>query len=259
VYDPTNDVYDPTNEINPPYVCKPVQTGTWQEVSSNGWNLLPDRLGIIITVDDPETWNIGKPPNGVAPNGKPWPYPDGKVRGISAAVTLNDAPATKVFVLRLTTVIEGDFGLDTHAKRRDASPLSFTVQRRVDATDHFHYDLIDASSAYFPPGKNALSIKVRDDTTRALAHACQLRSAHEFPPLAASLEIPMLDFSLEIGDRISRVNGRDVSLLTNSGSEQQEPPSYPYVVAKTWNFEGAAQKSIYQLSDRRLEPSRHLA
>ena len=38
-------------------------SGTWQQIDG-GWSLMEDRLGIEVTVDDPESWNIGKPPAG---------------------------------------------------------------------------------------------------------------------------------------------------------------------------------------------------
>ena len=33
-------------------------TGTWQPIAG-GWELLEDRLGILVTVEDPESWPIG--------------------------------------------------------------------------------------------------------------------------------------------------------------------------------------------------------
>ena len=59
----------------------------------------------------------------------------------------------KMFWLRLTTVIEADYGIEAIAPRRTHRPLSSTILRRVDARDHFHYDVVDGSSAFNPsPG-----------------------------------------------------------------------------------------------------------
>ncbi len=66
----------------------------------------------------------------------------------------------------------------------------------------------------------------------------------------------MLVDYVQIGDRISQINGRDISLLVNSGIEQGEAPSYPFVVGLTWDFQGDGQSTTLQLTDRRLEPSR---
>jgi len=229
--------------------------GTWQEIEG-GWELLKDRLGIQVTADDPEQWKIGKPPGGNAPNGNPWPYPDGVLRGITGMSDPTSKVGEKQFWLRLTTVIEADHGIGAEATRRDASPLAQTIQRRVDASDHFHFDAVDTSSIYNTTQKTILA---RDDTDNATDHAFQLRTAHEFPPLTAALTIPSLTGYLQIGDRIGTINGRDVSLLVNAGAEQGEPPSYPYVVALTWNFQGEKQSTTIQLSDRRQEPRRPTA
>jgi hypothetical protein len=140
------------------------------------------------------------------------------------------------------------------APRRDASPMLSTILRRVDARDHFHNDVVGGSSTFNQsPGTNQV---IQDDTDAAVANASQLRAAHEFPPLAAAVTIPMLVDYVQIGDRISEINGRDVSLLVNAGIEQGEAPSYPSVVGLTWDFEGNKQSTTLQLADRRLEPQR---
>jgi hypothetical protein len=239
---------------DPPILWDTVSGTDWQEIDG-GWKLLTDRLGIMVTAESVEEWPIGKPPQG---GGGPWPCPDGKLRGIKGIAKPNASEnayiGEKQFWLRLTTVIEGDLGIEVEAERRDASPIKHTIQRRIDAKDHFHYDVIDASSAL---NANGFARQVvQDDTDLATAHACQLRSAHEFPPLTAAVTIPMFVTSYQVGDRISQIAGRDVSFQVNAGSEQEEAPSYPFVVGVTWNFEGEKQQTTLQLSDRRAESRR---
>ncbi len=233
---------------DPPCVWDTV-SGSWQQIDG-GWALMEDRLGIEVTVDDPESWSIGKPPAGAAAQ-----EPTGVLHGISSmANPSTSVPSQMQFWLRLTTVIEADYSIEATAPRRDASPMPLTILRRVDARDHFHRDVVDASSAFnATPGTDQV---VQDDTAAALTHACQLRAAHEFPPLAAAVTIPMLVDYLQVGDRISEINGRDVSLLVNAGIEQGEAPSYPYVVALTWGLQANQQTTTLQLADRRLEPRR---
>ncbi len=237
---------------DPPVLWDTVSGTDWQTIDG-GWSLLTDRLGIMVTAESPEEWLAGKPPSGA---GGPWPVPDGKLRGIKGIANPNTDPSAPVgerqFYLRLTTVIEGDFGIDVEAYRRDASPMKQTIVRRVDAKDHFHYDVVDGTSAFSQTP--LMPDVVQDDTDLATAHACQLRSAHEFPPLTASITIPMFVTSYQVGDRINQIAGRDVSLQVNAGAEQAEAPSYPFIVAVTWDFTGEKQATILQLTDRRAEP-----
>jgi hypothetical protein len=224
-------------------------SGTWQQIDG-GWSLMEDRLGIEVTVDDPESWNIGKPAAGT-----PAQEPTGVMHGITSMSNPSTTiQSEKLFWLRLTTVVEADYGIEATAARRDASPVSSTILRRVDARDHFHRDVVDASSVFNQtPGTDQV---VQDDSSTAVAHACQLRSAHEFPPLAAAITIPMLVDYIQVGDRVSQINGRDVSFLVNAGIEQGEAPSYPFVVGLTWDFQATKQSTTLQLADRRLERAR---
>jgi hypothetical protein len=96
-------------------------------------------------------------------------------------------------------------------------------------------------------------VVIRDDTDAAMAHAYQLRSAYEFPPLAGSITIPYITTYYEVGDRIEQVAGRNVSLTTNIGQDQGEAPTYPWVVGVSWSFEGDRQSTTLQLSDRRAD------
>ena len=98
-------------------------------------------------------------------------------------------------------------------------------------------------------------VVIRDDTQLAMAHAYQLRSAYEFPPLAGSLVIPFITEYYQVGDRIQGIGGRNASLQTNVGGDQGEAPTYPWVVGVSWTFEGDRQQTVLQLSDRRSEVS----
>ena len=94
---------------------------------------------------------------------------------------------------------------------------------------------------------------IYDDTEAATTHAAQLRSAHELPPLTAAVTIPVLALSIQVGDQISAIDGRDVSFQLNAAGEQHEAPSYPFVVGLSWDFQGNGQSTVLELCDRRLE------
>jgi hypothetical protein len=220
-------------------------SGTWQPITG-GWELLDDRLGILVTAEDPESWPIGEN-TGANPQ-----EPSLTLRGITSQSNPS-SPNTR-FVLRLTTVIDYDLMLPAVTPARKASPTVFTVRRRVDARDHFHLDTIAAGSLY---NLAAQPILARDDTARAMAHAHQLRARRELPPLTGSVTIPTLITAFRVGDRVGRINGRDIALQTNLGTGSGESPVFPVIVALTWDFTAERQATVLELSDRAPEPSGH--
>jgi hypothetical protein len=218
-------------------------TGTWQPIKA-GWELLKDRLGIMVTVDDPEAWKIGK----FSKAGKQ------QSGDVLRTITSLAKPANKNtrFYLRLTTVIEDDFPIQATAPKRVSSPSRFSYTKRIDARDHFKYEKVHSSSPFY----NKDTATATDDTLKAKAHANQMRAAHEMPPHAGTVVIPLLVNYYRIGDRISRINGREMSFLTNVGEDQRESPSYPYVVGVEWSFPSNRYSTTLYLSDRRGEVQR---
>ena len=98
-------------------------------------------------MDDPEAWDIGKPPSGTMVSYAQ--EPTGVLRGISSISNpVAGVPTMSRFYLRLTTVIEADQDLGIVAPRRDASPMSATIQRRVDARDHYRRGVVKANTAF---------------------------------------------------------------------------------------------------------------
>ena len=139
---------------------------------------------------------------------------------------------------------------------RPASPTQFVRERVVDGKDHFQYCVIDKSSINYAAnmGDGTNPVVIRDDTAAATTHAEQLRSAHEFPTLAGSATLPFVTDYYQIGDRVQIIEGRDASLQINVGTNQGETPSYPWITAFAWDFQGNKQQTILQFSDRRAEP-----
>jgi hypothetical protein len=241
-----------------------VVPGEWVTIPhGKGWKLLDDRLGIELTAPDPDEWTIGTAKlasgSGIS-----------KISALTWTATPT-ASGAHPFILRLTTVIEADqrIGIPNTstasavtAKKRVASPTQFARERSVEGRDHFQYCTIDTGSLYYPTqidingnmsdGTNALVI--RDDTAAALTHAEQLRSAHEFPTLAGSATLPFITNYYQIGDRVKIIQGRNANLQINVGVDQGETPTYPWVTAFAWDFQGNKQQTILQFSDRRAEP-----
>jgi len=216
-------------------------SGDWQPISG-GWELLEDRLGVFVVVEDPEAWPIGDY-TGSSPQ-----EPSRTLRGVTSQANPS-GPNTR-FVLRLTTVVDDDLMLPASVDARPASPTRFPRRRRVDARDHFGMETVAARSAFNPADD---PVTRRDDTSRALAWADQLRAAHELPPMAGSITIPSLITSYRVGDRVARINGRDVGLQTNLGADQGESPVYPTISALTWEFSADRQATVVELADAGAE------
>jgi hypothetical protein len=216
---------------------------TWQTVG-HGWQLLPDRLGIEVSIEDPEEWDSGNPKVG-------------EIRGITAQA--NPAAPADNFVLRLTTVIEDDLGLGIIANKRVSSPTRFPRYRSADGKDHFQHCSVSVNSLYYKDGggDGTNPLVVRDDTKDAKTHAKQLRSAHEFPTLAGSATLPFVTGYYRLGDLVKGVYGRNISFATNAGASQGEKPTYAWIVGVSWTFEGGRQQTVLQFSDERAEPQKY--
>jgi hypothetical protein len=213
-----------------------------------GWKLLPDRLGIQVTVQDPEdNWKfqgVGlKQINGISW----WANPPDRMNGIES----NGYPPT----FRLTVVIEDDLRMPISAAKRVGSPTKFTRWRVADARDHFQYVTIDQSSANFANqgGSGTDPVVIRDDTVAADSHARALRSAHEMPPLAGEIVLPGLVAFYEIGDRINTIAGRNIQLFRNAAQNQDETPTFPVVVARSFSCRDGFYTRLH-LTDRRAMP-----
>ncbi|WP_165068385.1 hypothetical protein [Paludisphaera rhizosphaerae] len=216
-------------------------SGHWQPIAG-GWQLLEDRLGIVVVAEDPESWAIGDY-TGSNPQ-----EPSRTLRGVTSQANPS-APNTR-FTLRLTTVVEDDLMLSAQTDSRPASPTSFERRRRVDARDHFTMETVAAGSLY---NSGSEPIAVRDDTDRAVAWARQLRASHETPPTVGAATIPGLVTAYCVGDRIVRINGRNVGLQTNVGDAQGESLAYPVVTAVSWEFSGDGQATVIEISDADVE------
>ena len=211
-------------------------SGTWQTVVG-GFNLLSDRLGIWINVPNPNGWNIG------VPTVAGLPYPAGVVKGVEDQAN----PGATHFFLRLTCVVEGDSNIKGIAQARPSSSTSFAITRIVDAGDRYFKQVIAATSEF---NTATTPIVVRDDTEDATAEAEARRVKHEAGEVAGSVGIPRLTSAYRIGDKISAIVGRNLSMQCNAGAPLEEGQVFPSVVGLTWDFE-SGQTTTLQLSDHR--------
>jgi hypothetical protein len=251
-----------------PKLEEPAGTDGWISIPyGRGWQLLPDRLGIEVTVDKPQKWDIDLSKQ---PSGGSLVHLD-LIAGTAAPSDSVPAPNGNLFVFRLTTVIEADqrIGIPNTknanavtALSRIASPTEFARERSADGKDHFQHCTISPGSLYYftqtdingAGDDGTHPLVMRDDTAAALTHAEQLRSAHEFPTLAGSATLPFITDYYQIGDRVKIIQGRNANMQINVGIDQGETPCYPWVTAFAWDFSGDKQQTVIQFSDRRAEP-----
>lgn len=207
-------------------------TGTWKPISG-GWDLLPDRIGIRITAKNPNAWNVGADPDTGAPV---------VLRGVEGPNNVSGAGGG--FYLRLTVVVEADECVKATADRRFRSPLTYDIERVVDARDRLQKDVVDLSSEF---NQTDDYIVDRDDTDAARAEALAYRAAADAGVLSGSVLVPYLTTHYGVGDRISGLAGRGVGFRTDGGGDGATP-LYPIVEGVRWDLEDG-QKTTLFLSD----------
>ena len=171
------------------------------------------------------------------------PYRSGKVRVVEA---LSGAEATQLpFYLMLTVVVEDEQRLKAIADRQGVSPLSQTITRHIDASERYHYNVIHASSYYNTTGDAIIS---RDDTEQATKEAEARRDAAALGVIDGQVVIPYLTSYYKIGDRIDRINGRNLAFVTGGSEDGEDAPHYPVVTGISFGL-GGDQTTTLQLSD----------
>lgn len=245
--DTANEPYKATLSISRDYAgSSPLLwdgTGTWQNVSG-GFEILDDRLGIRLTCEDPEAWKVG-----LTSGDDPQEHSE-TIQGVTAQAAPTDG--IKRFYLRLTTVIKGDKRAVGRFARRKTSALKYDRTLYTHAKETYGHKVVAAKTQY-NTSDDPIEVDL-DEETKIKAFAAQVQQAHENPRIAGSVTIPHLDRGYQIGDAISKIKGRNLSLQVNAGSEQGESKRYPLVVGRTWQFSGR-QTTTIEVDDHRSNPA----
>jgi hypothetical protein len=223
----------------------------WQPVQG-GWELLEDRIGIHLTCEDPNEWQIGKSTQSGAP------YPNGVVRVVEALC--KNAGVHPNFTLRLTVAIEADQITTGTTRSLTYTPGGSEVTRTVDANDRYETHILHQSSVNYPGGAEPLTT-IRDDESDASHEAESYLQSLLTGTFRSNVLIPRFTRYYKLGDRIQGIWGRGVSFQLNTldrivdgdtvGPPIIEPNAnldpYPYVVRITHTFE-PAQETILTLA-----------
>ena len=220
------------------------------------WSLLQDRIGIQITEADPNAFQIG-------------PYTDvndaakrihgGLLNQVELLASLDPA---KFFCFLLVCTIDSDEAISVTADRRPASPVSFTVQRKVDARDRYQNRVIDVSSPY---NQSGAVIKVDDFTDEATDYAKGLREANQSGLFSGSFMVPRITRTYSVGNKIRQIVGRPMDFGSRLAVEQGEQPGYPSIIEIIQHFD-QGESTTCNLTDARAtrppamarpEPVRH--
>jgi hypothetical protein len=240
-------------------------TGTWQKIWSGEWRLLDDRLGVQLTMTAPNSWDIGTPPN--SPTNYPFTFGSVNViECLNGPIIRTATPTTatimvKQFWLMLTCTIQGDVDFNVVSNKRTSSPTRFIINRRIDKREQFRQEIVSKYSYFFDPDL-ATDLDAdgnwlfRDDEKNAQDIADGYRRYRESGDFSGTVTIDHVSVSYGLGDKITRINGRNISLRTNLGTPSTESPIYPSVVGITFNLgDGdSPQTTVLELSDRRHEP-----
>lgn len=219
----------------------------WQQVTEGGWQLLPDRVGILVTAENARAWKVtGEGERPVEPSGVL-----DLVRGQADPQTTT--PTIPRVVFRLTCVVESDRGVEAEARRRPPSPTVYTVRRRVDARDRFGKSTVSTHS-HLLPAPGTLPKVVRDDADEARSYAEALRREREAVRFAGTLSIPRVTTGVRLGDKVIGIAGREISFGSYLEG-MEEGPRYPMCVGIEWGLDGD-QSTRLMLADRRAEVAR---
>jgi hypothetical protein len=230
-----------------PGLCNTQATGALKlrEVARGGWELLDDRLGIRLTVDQVYNWNIGpmKPP---VPAGTP--FRAGPLNVVQALAAPSASMPRFVFILHC--VIEGDYGIASLAGPTGLSPVSRGIWRRMDARDNYRKETVTPFR-----WRDALpkALSDRDDTLTARSHAAALQAAHEAAKVGGSVTVGRVVRAVRVGDKFNGILGRNASFSGSARPPAGGPPRVPTVVGIDWTFSPKVG-TVYHLDDRRDEP-----
>lgn len=127
---------------------------------------------------------------------------------------LQDDPATAR--VRITATIEGDTKLYATAERQSSSPNADDITLRLNLGNKFHDRGVHSSSVFIA---DIASADVTNDQIPLQAYVAAVRGVEDSAELSCSVTLEGWDHpEYQIGDLVTRVAGRNISLVRNNKS-----------------------------------------
>lgn len=138
--------------------------------------------------------------------------------------------------VRVTATLRGDKRISYTASRQEQSPSGLDIERVIDARERFQKRYRHSTSIYV--GDSAYEADATDDTTSLQSYAEKLRDAMDVATIEGELTIDGLDNNFELGQVVTKIQGREISLAARSPSAEQQ--RYPSIMGITYDVDDQA-------------------
>lgn len=197
------------------------------------------QIHLEYSTDDGSTWQIVPPSFG-----QPFVMP-----GQIAILFTGDTPPAELIEagddakLRITGVVQGDRRVTGIAGKSSFAVNARDVPLYIDQPDKFREQFVYEATGDPLPDPNYSSVLAgdpagadeRDDSVAAQDYADELRDQYGTAELDCTFKLPGIHLTYEIGDLITKIEGREVAL---DGAATDDPsPQYVQIVKREWVYQ----------------------
>jgi len=138
--------------------------------------------------------------------------------------------------VRITCVVAGDAKLVGDAARKLIGPVNGRVVELVlDMPQKFRKNWVQKDGDYASTlALDEAGAETADDSIAITTYAEKIRDDHEVAELDCEFSLPGLHIEYKIGDLITKINGREISL--DQASVDATLPRYPQITKIEWRY-----------------------
>jgi hypothetical protein len=155
--------------------------------------------------------------------------------------------------LRVTCTVTGDTRLKKTATKQETSPTARTITLHLDLSHRFYLRAVDnviPSSLISVLKDDPNGADTVDDGEAMQTYLDELRDIAQAAAMQVDLDLHGIHFDYEIGQQITEIDGRKISLNRNSPSASDK--LYPQVVGLRWDFQRQQTALIVSTDQQRL-------